>query len=96
MKTTLNKIFLLSLSTIMSTYSFAQNQLQWGTIDNQVSNAKTNIISILGHLAGVAISIGFLITLYNVITGKSDSKEKLGYFIAGLALYIIAVSIGWI
>lgn len=76
----------------------AQNtpSLSWSTIDNEVSNATTSLRTIIGYIVGIVITIGFLYTLYNVITGKSDSREKLGYFIGGLALYIIALALNWI
>jgi len=76
----------------------AQNNpsLSWSTIDNEVSNATTSLKTIIGYLAHLAITIGFLYVLYTVITGKPDSKEKIAYFIGGLAIYIIALALNWI
>lgn len=75
----------------------AQNpNLSWSTIDNEVSNATVSLKQIIRYIATILISAGFIYVLSIVITGKSDAKEKIGWFLAGLAIYIIALTLNWI
>lgn len=90
----MKKHLLLTAGLVLSmSVVFAQNQISWGQITTATGDAETNILVIIRYAIGIVLGVGFLTTLYFVITGKSESKDKLGYFVLGLALYIIAMAL---
>lgn len=94
MKTNLKILFLgsaLSVANIITAQT-----VNWGTINSEVSTAKTSMIQIVGHIVGIILAIAFAYTLWKVATGKQDSKESLIGLGGGLALYIIAVALGFL
>lgn len=88
-----SKLILLGGALFISNFIVAQT-IDWPTITTKVNDAKTSMITIVGHIIGIILAIAFAYTLWKVATGKQDSKESLIALGGGLAIYIIAVALG--
>ena len=93
----MKKINLLALGACLLVTNFINAQtVNWGTIDSEVATAKNSMIQIVGHVVGIILAIAFAFVLYKVATGKQDSKESLIGLGGGLAIYIIAMALGFL
>lgn len=93
----MKKVKHLGLLVLVLGFNTLQSQtVNWGTITSETATAKTNLVTIIGHIIGVILAVAFAFTLWKVATGKQDSKESLLALGGGLAIYIIAIALGFI
>lgn len=87
---------LLALAFGLNSLNNLQAQVDWTTITAATEDAKTNLVTVVGHIVGIIIAVAFAYTLWKVATGKQDSKESLMALGGGLAIYIIAIALGFL
>jgi hypothetical protein len=68
-------------------------KLDYSEVEGEVTKASSAGITIIETLIGVVLAIGLINAIYQVASGKHESRDKIVGWAIGVVLYIIGLII---
>jgi len=89
----MKKIIRFLAAALLLAPSYVFSQIQYSDIEGEVSNAAKSGIKIAESIIGVVLAIGLVNAIYQVASGKHESRDKIIGWVVAVLLYIIGIII---